>query len=279
MNKENNRFIDEFNPFRLCREILQQWKRILAVAIIAAIVVFPLSLKRVTRTYQASFQMLVDIPGLFQKAEEEDSMANDISVSDYSDSSFIALDASSDSASQSGTPQKPSGKKGMTSLEAATMHLQNLTATYASLLSSNVVLQPVVESLEADLEYKDLRSNFSAEPMGTAPVITVTIWHDDAKVAEEIAMATTDLAPDILHNIAPEGTCTVIGKPLVEKYSSTASIVKSNTVQAAVLGAFLSILWICIRFLLNNYIEDDSDVKKYLDLPLVGVIPSVKEVQ
>lgn len=302
MNKENRSFIDEFNPFRLCREILQQWKRILAVAVIAAVIVLPLSLLQVKRTYQASFQMLVDIPGLFQQVAQDENLVDDTVSNnnkmtadtpdqDATDADALNADAEPVDAAIPGAnvpapqPNKPqnntnsSDKKELDALEASTMRLQNLTNTYVNLLSSNIVLQPVVESLDLDIEYKDLRYNFSAQTMGTSPIITVTIWNDDAKVVEEIAEETARLAPDILHDVVSEGTCKVISKPLIEKYSSTFSIVKSNTIQAAVLGAFLTILWICVRFLMNNYIEDDSDVKKYLDLPLVGVIPSVKEVQ
>lgn len=49
--------------------------------------------------------------------------------------------------------------------------------------------------------------------------------------------------------------------------------VMKNTAIAALLGLVVSVGIVVLRELLDNKIKTEDDVRKYLDLPVVGVIP------
>lgn len=152
---------------------------------------------------------------------------------------------------------------------------QNLVATYSIIVKSNTVLDQVIEKLGLDLEYRDLYDMVYVNAMDDTQIMRIAVRDTDPARAEKIVTQLAEIAPDIIVDAAEAGSCKVISKvATTEKpvYPST----KRNVAISMAIGFLLSVVFVAIRELTKEVnIVDDSDVQKYLGLPILGVIPEV----
>ena len=67
----------------------------------------------------------------------------------------------------------------------------------------------------------------------------------------------------------------VVQKAVVPKTKSSPNTTR-NTEIGAIIGALVVIIWVVVRYLLDDTIKTDEDVKKYLQLDTIAAFPYVK---
>lgn len=156
---------------------------------------------------------------------------------------------------------------------------QNLVATYSIIIKSNTVLNRVIDSLDLDMEYKDLYEMISVAAVDNTQIMRVAVRNPDIELATKIVGEIAVVAPDIIVDTAEAGSCKVISQVMSDTKPVSPNI-KRNTALAMGLGLMLSIIVVVlISITRERNIIGDSDVQKYLDLPVLGVIPDVEEVK
>ena len=153
---------------------------------------------------------------------------------------------------------------------------KNLVPTYAVILKSNIILDEVIEELQLEDTYTKLNNRISVEAVNNTQVMKVSVEHPDPQIAYRIIENLVEIAPPVLVDSVEAGSCKVISKVTVGDNPVSPSTTK-NTILAAMAGMVLSIGFIVLKSLLQNYIVDDEDIAKYLELPVLSVIPEVEE--
>lgn len=153
---------------------------------------------------------------------------------------------------------------------------KNLVPTYAVVLKSNIILDQVIEDLQLEDTYKELSNRIAVEAVESTQVMNVAVQYPDPVMAYQIVEKLVEIAPEVLVEAVEAGSCKVVSKVTVGDNPVSPST-KKNVILAALLGMVLSMGIVVLKSLLQNYIADDEDVAKYLELPVLAVIPEVEE--
>ena len=151
-----------------------------------------------------------------------------------------------------------------------------LASDYILLIESRPVMEKVIENLELDLDYKQLKEYMSITNPANTPILVISVNYPDAYMAKEIVDEITAVAcariSEIMH----------LEQPNVFEYGyepdepSSPNILK-NTIIAALIGCILTAAIILVLYILDDTIQSEEDIERYLGLATLGRIPFVEE--
>ena len=147
-----------------------------------------------------------------------------------------------------------------------------LTLDYQVLITSRPVLEEVVETLQLDMTYKDLRNCISIENPSDTRFLNVTVRNPDPRLAkqivDEVATTASDYIGDIMEMVPPK----LIDDGEIPMFQSSPSNTK-NAILGAVAGMMLVCGIIALEILLNDTICTEEDVTKYLGITVLASVP------
>ena len=149
---------------------------------------------------------------------------------------------------------------------------EDLIKTYAVIITSDTVLDPVITKLELDTSYESLADRISISSVNGSQVMEISMEDADPEYARAIIQAITETAPAIIVDKVKAGSCEVISGARSTAGPVSPSVTK-NVLIAAMLGIVLSIMVIIMKTLLNNTCKTEEELKELLDLPVLCVIP------
>jgi capsular polysaccharide biosynthesis protein len=147
-----------------------------------------------------------------------------------------------------------------------------LVETYSIIIKSDTVLQQVIDNLHLDMTYAELSEKVSVAAVNSTQVMKVTVVDPDVSTAKAICEQITLLAPDLIVESVEAGSVKVISQAKGNADPVSPNVTR-NTVVACLVAFMLCAGVIIVRMLLDNKINTEADVTKYLDLPVLGVIP------
>lgn len=147
-----------------------------------------------------------------------------------------------------------------------------LVDTYSIIIKSDTVLQPVIDNLGLNVDYSKLYDMVTVDAVNNTQVMKVTVTDPNAESARIICEQITQIAPEVIIESVEAGSVKVISQAAITPDPVSPSVMKYTAV-AAMLGLVLCAGIIVLRHLLDNKINTEADVTKYLDLPVLGVIP------
>lgn len=147
-----------------------------------------------------------------------------------------------------------------------------LVSTYSIIIKSDTVLQQVISNLGLTLTYDQLKERVTVSAVDDTQVMQITVRSDNPEWARQVCEQITTISPDVILESVEAGSVKLISQAAVTPEPVSPNVMK-NTAIAAVLGLVVSIGIVVLRELLDNKIKSEDDVRKYLDLPVVGVIP------
>ncbi|KHD35742.1 capsular biosynthesis protein [Clostridium acetobutylicum] len=156
------------------------------------------------------------------------------------------------------------------------MMSQNLTKTYAQIAESRSVASKTVSKLSNGTTIDQVSKAVSVTPETGTQIIDITA---NAKSPEEAA----DLANDFSDSFVAvsKEVYTAGDARIIDRATAPKSPIKPkkliNIVVAFVLGLFVSIGIAFIKEYMDKTIKTQDDIKRHLDLPVLGVIPSYEE--
>ena len=136
-------------------------------------------------------------------------------------------------------------------------------------------MEEVVDKLHLDMDYKKLVKKIEVENPKDTRILSISAQDPDAEMAKKIVDTTAEVASDYVGEIMEMTPPKLIesGEVAVKKTSP------SNTKNAAIgalIAAFLVCAYISLTVILNDTIQSEEDVEKYLELPVLAVIPESK---
>ncbi|ERM91305.1 YveK family protein [Caldanaerobacter subterraneus] len=150
-----------------------------------------------------------------------------------------------------------------------------LAATYSEIVKSRRVLQPVVTKLNLPMSVEDLKGKIDVTSKDNTEIIEISVRDNNPERAAEIANAIASSFMDNIVKIMKIDNVQVIDRavPPTSKVSPKTSL---NVVIAGVLGLMISIFLVFLLEYMDRTVKTPDDIKKYLNLPVLGIIPEVK---
>ncbi|MGF7396771.1 YveK family protein [Thermoanaerobacterium thermosaccharolyticum] len=151
-----------------------------------------------------------------------------------------------------------------------------LASTYAEIATSRSVLQEAINKLNLNMTTDQLKKNIDVAEEGDTEVINISVKDNNPKTAADIANAVANSFVDNIVKIMKVDNVSVIDEaiPPTTKISPKPTL---NMSIAAILGIMVSIFIIFLLEYFDKTYKSVDDVKKYLDLPVLGVIPELKD--
>lgn len=150
---------------------------------------------------------------------------------------------------------------------------KNMIDTYAVIIKSNLVLNDVIQRMGLDITYSQLADSITVGSVNSTQIMAITVTNENPGLAGKIAQTIAEVAPDVIvENEA--GSCKAVSDVEIDTtpvYPQT----KKTMLLCALAGMVAACALLVVSHLLHNYIVDDEDVQKKLDLPVLGFIPEV----
>ena len=147
-----------------------------------------------------------------------------------------------------------------------------LVSTYSIIIKSDTVLQQVIDNLGLNLTYAQLNKRVTVAAVDDTQVMKITVQSDSPEWARQVCEQIITVAPDVIKEAVEAGSVKVISNASLATEPVSPNI-KKNTMLAAAVGFVLVIGIIVLQVLLDNKINTEEDVTKYLDMTVLGVIP------
>ena len=149
---------------------------------------------------------------------------------------------------------------------------QNLVDTYAIIIRSQPVLEPVIDALELPLNVEKLAKKVSVTSVNNTQVMEIAVESTNREQALNIVSEIVSICPDIIIDAVEAGSVKTI-EPAHIQSKPVAPHTNLFTLLAAFLCMFLVVVVAIARFLLDNTYKSENDLRNDLELPVLGVIP------
>ncbi len=163
-------------------------------------------------------------------------------------------------------PEVTEGIVDYTQINANNLMVNN----YVEMLKGNNIQSQVATSL--DLDVKEVSSAISITNETNTQIISITAKTKDPelskKIVDELVSTFKKEAKETLNinNITTVDQAEIADSPVSPS-------LKINLLIGALLGAFMSIGYLFMKFMLDTHIHNKEEAEKYLDIPCLGSIP------
>ena len=160
---------------------------------------------------------------------------------------------------------------------------RQLVNTYEVILKSDTVLDQVISALTARglsganrLTVSNLKKKITVTPVNNTQVMKISAQDYDPDLALAMVDEILTVAPSIIIRTVKAGSVEVVSFPKLEPKPVSPKKMR-NLVLSVAGGAVAAAAFIIIQDLLDNTVKTDEDIRKKLDMPVLGVIPKVRE--
>ena len=153
-----------------------------------------------------------------------------------------------------------------------------LTKDYAQLIKSRTVLEKVIETCTLDESYGGFNSRVKVETLSDTRIIAITVTDTDPLRAQLLANEIRKVASEHIKNVMDIQAVNVAEEANLPEAPSSPNILKWTAI-GLLLGAFLCLAIIVVRFLLDDTIKTSDDVERYLELSTLAMIPVIEGTQ
>lgn len=147
-----------------------------------------------------------------------------------------------------------------------------LTKDYTVLIESRPVLETVIENLELDMGYKQLGGAVSIENPEDTRILNISVTLGNAELAkavvDELAKVSSEFIGDKMEVTPPkvieEGEVTGV---------KTGPNISRNALVGFLVGALLVCVIVVVLELMNDSVQTEEDIERYLGLATFAIVP------
>lgn len=151
-----------------------------------------------------------------------------------------------------------------------------LTDDYDVLITSRPVLDTVIEKLNLDMKYKELKAAISISKPNDARILVIKVENPDPQLAYDIVREVADEAAEFIGDMMEVPNPKIIDYGVVPEEKTSPSTMK-NTAIGLFLGLMLSGGIVVLRAVLDDTIKSEEDIEKYLGLSTLSIVPDRKD--
>lgn len=147
-----------------------------------------------------------------------------------------------------------------------------LTKDYKIIVTSRPVLEGIISELGLNLNYEELKRKITIDNPTDTRILSVTVQDADPHMAKTLADAVATNASEYIGDIMEM----VPPKMIEEGVAATTKTSPSNG-KNAMLGAMVGMMLVCglivLKVILNDTIQTEEDVERYLGLSALALVP------
>ena len=153
-----------------------------------------------------------------------------------------------------------------------------LSNDYVELVKSREVMESAIAQLRLTdsngklINASALQKKLGVSVQNNSRVVKIDATDPDPYLASDIANAVRVAASEQIRRVMDSESVNVVDEANIPTVPSSPNNVR-NLLIGGVLGGFVAVVIILIRFLSNDRITNEEDVRKYLELSVLGVIP------
>ena len=148
-----------------------------------------------------------------------------------------------------------------------------LTSDFKEVFSTGEVQEQVLQNLNLDYEYSDLERMLKITNPSDTRILNITVTSKSAQEAASIANEFAQVASDYISNTMDTDKPSVLSRALPSK-DPVSPRKLFNTALGFVLGALVMMVIVTAQFLLDDKIKTAEDIRKYVDMPTLAVVPT-----
>ena len=152
-----------------------------------------------------------------------------------------------------------------------------LTEDYAKIIKSRNVLKQVIKELDLDLDYRGLDKLVSVTNPDNSHIITITVTCGDVELCRDIANSLMNIGLDRIYHVVGSSEPTVIDYSEAEAVDEITPALTKYLAIGLLLGLIAACGLICVRYMTDTTLKTEDDLKRYLDIPVLSVIPYYEE--
>ncbi len=147
-----------------------------------------------------------------------------------------------------------------------------LIKDYKILIKSRPITEQVIRDLKLNMTHEELISCIEVTAPSDTRIIEIQVSHPNAAIAKQIADSIAEISSDSMVSIMGIEKANIIEEGNLPTSPSSPNIVK-NTVLGGVIGIVLTAGMIVLMTILNDSIQTEVDIERYLGLTVLGSIP------
>ena len=147
-----------------------------------------------------------------------------------------------------------------------------LVKDYSELIKSRFVLEAVIEQLDLPISYEQLSGKVAVSTPTDTRVISITVTDSSPVMAMKIANAVREAASIHIRNVMDIEAVNVVETANMPTYKASPSV-GNNTMMGGMLGILIVAAIVILSHLLNDTIQTEEDVEKYLGISTLAMIP------
>lgn len=151
-----------------------------------------------------------------------------------------------------------------------------LTKDYAELVQSRPVVEDVIKQLNLDMEYRELLGITTISNTTDTRILVISIRHPSPEMAKKIVDKFAEITSKKISEIMDVSEPKIVEKGYVEAVPSSPNL-KRNILLGGMIGVFLTIFILVVRYILDDNIKTQEDIDKYLGLNTLALIPLGEE--
>lgn len=151
----------------------------------------------------------------------------------------------------------------------------SLTKDYAVMIKSRTVTEGVISQLGLDMNHSQLLSKLTVSTSTDTRILAITVEDEDPYMACQIANAVRDVAANHIKNVMDIDAVNIVESANIPDTKSSPSLSK-NGIIGGMAGCMLAAIIILINYMINDTIQTQEDVEKYLQLSVLGTIPLIE---
>lgn len=147
-----------------------------------------------------------------------------------------------------------------------------LTNDYEILITSRPVLERTIEELDLGLNYKQLREAITISNPNDSRMLIISALQPDPELAKNVVDTLANISSDYIAEKMEVTAPKIIEEGEVPINQSSPSLLR-NTAIGGMLGILAAVFLICVAVILNDSIQTEDDIERYLQLPVLAVVP------
>ena len=153
-----------------------------------------------------------------------------------------------------------------------------LINTYNVIITSPVILTPVIDALNLNLTPAQLTQQISLSNENDSKVVTISVENPNPAEAVEISNTVAEVFKEQIPQLMSVDNISILS---AAKLSETPTPIKPNKLLNIAIGGVIGLmLGVSLAFLLellDMTIKSEREVEDYLDLPVIGIVGLITE--
>ncbi len=152
-----------------------------------------------------------------------------------------------------------------------------LTEDYAKIIKSRTVLKEVIKEMDLDMDFKQLGQLVTVTNPADSHILTITVTCGDMELCRNIANSLMNVGVERIYQVVGSSEPTVIDYSEAEAVEEITPSLAGYIVKGGIFGAAVMCALICLRFLTDTTLKTEDDIRKYLRMPVLSVVPYFEE--